>query len=354
MGAVYCGFGVEELATAWAKGWTLTRDKASPVGTAYGCKIDLGLPGRLERHVVVDFDAPLVRELADGLVVPGTWLKVCAAPGDVAPLLHERWQVQAPEYLMAVDLGIATAQAPDGYRLVVTTTGAVIEVEVRDQHGALAARGRAAHSGGFATFDQIVTEPEHQRRGLGRLVMAALGNYAIAQGAEVGVLVATEQGRALYESIGWTLASPVTAAVVRQNAITVEDSADPAFENLLGKGLEEFNLQAAGFSDQRPLCVAVRDPENGEALGGIVGRTSLGLAFLDLFHLPASLRGTGLGTAILEAFEGEARKRGCRNAVLYTISFQAPGFYEKNGWVKFGEVESDMDGISRVFMKKRL
>lgn len=354
MGAASGRFDVAEVATAWAKGWTLTRDKASPVGTAYGCKIDLGLPGRLERHVVVDFDAPLLRGLAGGLRAAGTWLKVCAAQEDVAPLLDESWEIQAPEYLMAVDLGIATAVAPEGYRFVVTNAGAVIEVEVRDLHGELAARGRAAHCGGFATFDQIVTEPAHQRRGLGRVVMAALGNYAIAQGAEVGVLVATEQGRALYQTLGWRLVSPVTAAVVRQSVIDVVENADPAFENLLGKGLEEFNYQAAGFSDQRPLCVVARDPVSGEALGGIVGRTSLGLAFLDLFHLPESLRGTGMGTRVLEAFEGAARQRGCRNAVLYTISFQAPGFYEKNGWLKFGEVESAMDGISRIFMKKRL
>lgn len=342
------------VASAWAKGWTLTRDKASPVGTGYGCKIDLGLPEHLERHVVIDFDAPLVRELAGALQTPGTWLKVCAAPQDVAPLLHARWQVQAPEYLMAVGLGIAPAVAPEGYRLVVSTVGAVIEVEVRDQNGERAARGLASHCGGFATFDQIVTEPAHQRRGLGRLVMAALGNYAIAQGAETGVLVATEQGRALYQSMGWSLVSPVTAAVVKQNVLAVEDITDPAFENLLGKGLEEFNLQAAGFSDQRPLCVVVREPDSGAALGGIVGRTSLGLAFLDLFHLPESLRGAGMGSEVLQAFEDEARQRGCRNAVLYTISFQAPGFYEKNGWVRFGEVESDIEGVSRVFMKKRL
>lgn len=98
----------------------------------------------------------------------------------------------------------------------------------------------------------------------------------------------------------------------------------------------------------------VRDPDSDEALGGIVGRTSLGLAFLDLFHLPDSLRGSGLGSKILKAFEDEARERGCRSVVLYTISFQAPGFYEKNGWVRFGEVESDLEGISRIFMSKKL
>jgi GNAT superfamily N-acetyltransferase len=140
---------------------------------------------------------------------------------------------------------------------------------------------------------------------------------------------------------------------VQRSVIVVSDSVDPRFEDAIGKGLDEFNLQASGLSDRLPLSVIVKDPDSGEALGGIVGRTSLGLAFLDLFHLPASLRGSGIGTKILKAFEDEARERGCRSAVLYTISFQAPGFYEKNGWVRFGEIESDQ-GTSRIFMSKKL
>jgi GNAT superfamily N-acetyltransferase len=139
-----------------------------------------------------------------------------------------------------------------------------------------------------------------------------------------------------------------------RSVIVVSDQEDAEFEKSLGNGLDDFNRQMAGVSDRRPLCVMVKDPDSGDTLGGIVGRTSLGLAFLDLFHLPESLRGSGLGTTILAAFEAEARERGCRSAVLYTISFQAPGFYEKNGWVRFGEVASEQEGISRIFMSKRL
>ncbi|WP_342118238.1 GNAT family N-acetyltransferase [Pseudoduganella sp. OTU4001] len=208
------GFDVARTATAWAKGWSLTRGKASPVSQPYGCKIALGQPDHCERHVVTGDDEDVLRELAGTMHIPGTWLKVCAQPEKVAPLLHQGWQLQAPEYLMAAPLKIATAAPPEGYCLTVSTNGAVTEVELKDQYGQPAAKGRAAHHDGFATFDQIVTEPAHQRKGLGRVVMAALSNYSIAQGAEVGVLVATEQGRALYQAIGWTLVSPMTAAVV--------------------------------------------------------------------------------------------------------------------------------------------
>lgn len=207
-------FDVVSIATAWAKGWTLTRNKALPVSQPYGCKIDLGLPEHLERHVVVDDDAHILRELISTLQTSGTWLKVCAHPEQVIPLLHESWQVQPPEYLMAVALNDTAAVAHDGYRLSLSTSGAVTDAELRGMDGELAARGRAAHSDGIATFDQIVTEPAHQRKGLGRVIMATLAKRSIAQGANVGVLVATEQGRSLYQAIGWTLVSPVTAAVM--------------------------------------------------------------------------------------------------------------------------------------------
>ena len=77
-------------------------------------------------------------------------------------------------------------------------------------------------------------------------------------------------------------------------------------------------------------------------------------AFLDLFHLPETLRGSGIGSRLLRAFEDEARRRGCRNAVLYTISFQAPDFYVKHGWTVFGQVPCDPPGTSRVFLSKDL
>jgi len=207
-------FNVASTAKAWAMGWTLTRSKTSPVAQTYGCKIDLGLPEHLERHVVFDFDAATLLGLTRSLQTPGTWLKVCAPPEMVTPLLRDNWQVQAPEYLMAAALKDTAVGAHDGYRLSLSTAGTVSDAELRDMDGQLAARGRVAHSGGIATFDQIITEPAHQRRGLGRVLMAALGNLAIAQEARVGVLVATEQGRFLYQTIGWALVSPVTAAVI--------------------------------------------------------------------------------------------------------------------------------------------
>ena len=135
--------------------------------------------------------------------------------------------------------------------------------------------------------------------------------------------------------------------------VFVTDAPDADDVALISAGLAEFNTEQAGVNDHRPLAVFVKDPRTQQVIGGLTGRTSLGLLFVDLFYLPTELRGSGIGSEILRQAEDEGRRRGCRAGVVYTIRFQAPGFYQRNGWRVFGEIESK-PGISRVFMTKAL
>jgi GNAT superfamily N-acetyltransferase len=137
-------------------------------------------------------------------------------------------------------------------------------------------------------------------------------------------------------------------------SIFVTDLPEAEDVALISNALDEFNVQETGIDDRRPLAVLVRDPETKQVVGGVTGRTSLGLLFLDLFYLPPALRGAGVGSEILRQAEEEGRRRGCRAGVLYTISFQAPGFYRRHGWRVFGEIPCDPAGTSRVFMTKDL
>lgn len=136
--------------------------------------------------------------------------------------------------------------------------------------------------------------------------------------------------------------------------LVVTEHVTPEMQAALIDGLNAFNDEMAGYADRKPLAVVARDPVTGSVLGGAVGRSSLGLLFLDLFYLPPSHRGTGLGREILAAFEDEGRRRGCVAGVVNTISFQAPGFYERHGWRRFGEVPSLPPGTSRIFLSKAL
>ncbi|CAI1957162.1 GNAT family N-acetyltransferase [Serratia nevei] len=136
--------------------------------------------------------------------------------------------------------------------------------------------------------------------------------------------------------------------------IEISDRVTPEITSCIAEGLDRFNDQQIGYGDRLPLAVVVKDPESGDVLGGITGRSSLGLLFLDLFYLPEALRGAGLGSELLRRFEQEGRRRGCLSAVLYTISFQAPDFYQRHGWQRMGEVPCLPPGTSRIFMSKTL
>jgi GNAT superfamily N-acetyltransferase len=134
--------------------------------------------------------------------------------------------------------------------------------------------------------------------------------------------------------------------------IVLTDAPTDADEAVIEGGLAEFNAEQAGYRDWRSLAVLPRDPATGQTIGGILGRTTLGLLFVDLVYLPPALRGQNLGGRMIGMVEQEAVKRGCRSGVLITISFQAPGFYERHGWREFGPVPCDPPGTFRVFMSK--
>lgn len=137
-------------------------------------------------------------------------------------------------------------------------------------------------------------------------------------------------------------------------AIILTDSPGADAIQQISNALDQFNTAATGIADRAPVAVLAIDPVTNEVKGGVIGRTSLGMLFIDLFFLPDELRGSGLGSQMLRAIEDEGRRRGCRSAVLYTISFQAPAFYVRHGWTVFGEVPCDPAGTARVFLSKDL
>jgi len=135
--------------------------------------------------------------------------------------------------------------------------------------------------------------------------------------------------------------------------IALTDAPDPRLEPMLEDGLAAYNAEKTQRRDWRALAVAAHDPDTGELAGGLLGRTSLGLFFLDLFYLPERMRHNGTGSAMMRMAETEAIRRGCVAATLVTVNFQAPEFYARHGWEEFGRIAS-APGVERIFMRKML
>jgi GNAT superfamily N-acetyltransferase len=117
--------------------------------------------------------------------------------------------------------------------------------------------------------------------------------------------------------------------------------------------LIQFNSRCAGEGNFRQLAVFLRDSDEN-LIGGLIGSTYWQWLYIDVFWIHESCRGGGYGTSLLDAAEQEAIKRGCRYAYLDTFDFQAPEFYQKLGYVVFGELRDFPAGHSRFFLRKVL
>jgi len=91
---------------------------------------------------------------------------------------------------------------PDSYTAQTFRSGTGGRVEV--SFGEIpAARGHVAVVDGFAVYDQIATEPDFRRQGLGSYVMRALTALALEHVAETGLLISPATGLELYRYLGW-------------------------------------------------------------------------------------------------------------------------------------------------------
>jgi GNAT superfamily N-acetyltransferase len=168
------------------------------------------------RYVLLDADDVAVRTLADSVTIPTTSIKGFMESADLARLLTPDWTPDPPEVLMVTTLHPADVHISSGYRVTVEHARDVTYARVMTADESIAARGQVAVTGEMCVFDQIVTAPGHQRRGLGSAVMAILTTAAMDLGAATGILGATVQGRALYEALGWTVAVPLSSFVYKR------------------------------------------------------------------------------------------------------------------------------------------
>lgn len=131
------------------------------------------------------------------------------------------------------------------------------------------------------------------------------------------------------------------------------DKPDDSVWEVVGGGIHNYNIQQAGDSGHKDLCVVLRAPDQ-KIVGGSIGATHCEWLHIDLLFVKEELRGRGYGHRLLEIAEEEARKRGAKNVYLDTFSFQAPAFYQKHDYHVFGELKDFPPGHQRYFFTKQL
>ena len=151
-----------------------------------------------------------------------------------------------------------------------------------------------------------------------------------------------------------TNATTPTPAARRPAGLELRVEDDPAAADvaLLDERVAAFTLAATRLGPPLPLAVFARD--GGEVVGGVHGWTWGGCCELVALWVRPSRRRQGLGRALLAEAEAAARRRECRQVVLFTHDGQYPTLYHHAGYELVGQVDDYPAGGAAFWFRKRL
>jgi ribosomal protein S18 acetylase RimI-like enzyme len=135
--------------------------------------------------------------------------------------------------------------------------------------------------------------------------------------------------------------------------IVAERRNTKAVLRLVRDGLTKYNVAAAGSFRYSTLVLSARQA-SGVVVGGLLCHFYWNAAHVELLWISETARGSGHGRRLMEEVERRAHRRGTRVIYLSTFSFQAPKFYEKLGYRRFGQLKKIAHGTNRLFYAKYL
>jgi ribosomal protein S18 acetylase RimI-like enzyme len=122
---------------------------------------------------------------------------------------------------------------------------------------------------------------------------------------------------------------------------------------LLEDKIYEHNSTEVNKDDGCFFSRIVRD-ESKDIIGGIAGWTWARVCEITQLWVDENVRKNGIGKILLEAAEAEAKSKGCLAILVRSYSFQAPHFYEKNGYKIEHILNGFPQGYSYYILRKRI
>jgi GNAT superfamily N-acetyltransferase len=199
----------------WAFGYCAARGYAEPVAATFPSALwfDAGKPDQTGRFILGNASGEAAAAAFTAVDAPHIYVDIAAPRDAILPHVPPHWQPRDPMWLMATGTAMPEARATPDFTIEVDEGANRFEAVARHTDGSLAARGVLGIHGTTAVYDQIVTEAQFGRRGLGSAIMAELGRRALGRGVTECLLVATSDGKALYERLGWTLRSDIVSVI---------------------------------------------------------------------------------------------------------------------------------------------
>ncbi len=214
--------------------------------------------------------------------------------------------------------------------------------------------------GRTAKIGRVAVRKSHRGKGLGKDLLKAIEKDGPLVSAHRFVLDAQTHALPFYETLGYVAEGPefLDAGIPHRHMTKlkgIQFVENPTQETraAIAKPLVQFVETALGkVIEHKLLVLTVTEPEAGEIVGGLWGHTLHSHLYVDLLVVPEARRRQGLGKRLIAMAEQEARNRGCIGAWLSTYSFQARGFYERQGYQVFAVMDGYPPEHSCIFLRK--
>ena len=116
-------------------------------------------------------------------------------------------------------------------------------------------------------------------------------------------------------------------------------------------GLDGYNEKFTGSLLREDVSSVLKDDTNN-TLGAIIGEINWGWLYIKALWIDESIRNMGWGRKLLYGIEKYSLSKGISKIRLETTTFQALGFYEKQGYEVFAELKDLPPGETSFFLRK--
>lgn len=145
----------------------------------------------------------------------------------------------------------------------------------------------------------------------------------------------------------------------KMDKIAISINKEESFVEKLGYNLHRYNQDNCQFiknnsnnKHNHKEIINFSVDVNGYLAGGASGKIEFGWYHLDQLWLDVNYRMSGIGSEIIKKIEQLARDKNCFGIKTETWSFQAKGFYEKNGFLVYAQLEDFPPGSTEYHLKK--
>ncbi|MET4575431.1 GNAT family N-acetyltransferase [Ottowia thiooxydans] len=126
----------------------------------------------------------------------------------------------------------------------------------------------------------------------------------------------------------------------------VETTFSPETDDLLqiSRAVISHDRATIGARSPQPLACLAR--EDGRLIGGAAGRIEVGRLYVEYLWVDVGHRGKGLGARLLQDIEEAAKRTGCTEFQIESLSDSAASMYRRAGYQTRAQIDNYIPGLT--------